>query len=127
MEKNKKVDKKVNKKEVVVKEENTELSYEIKTVITVILLVTAYPVGVIMMLIWMKWPVWVKALVCAPFILVALTVLLVLGIIGAAIGRGVMGEARYSGVRFNNNDKTRKEMLITPSVVGLPKYKIINY
>ena len=53
---------KINKKEITVKDENTELTYEIKTIIAIFLLVTAYPVGVVLMFMWMKWPTWVKEL-----------------------------------------------------------------
>jgi type II secretory pathway pseudopilin PulG len=44
-----------------------------KTIIVVLLLVTVFPIGVIMMWIWMKWwPKWVKLLITIPFLILPL-------------------------------------------------------
>jgi len=48
-----------------------ELSYDTKTLLTVFMLVTLYPVGVVLMFKWMIWPDWLKILVVLPFILLA--------------------------------------------------------
>lgn len=45
---------------------NGGLSDDTKTLITVLLLVFVYPVGLIMMFVWMKWRWWVKLLVAFP-------------------------------------------------------------
>lgn len=42
------------------------LSYDAKTIIVILLLLVIYPVGLILMLVWMKWPIWVKLLVSLP-------------------------------------------------------------
>lgn len=112
---------KINKKEITVKDENTELTYEIKTIIAIFLLVTAYPVGVVLMFMWMKWPTWVKVLVCIPFLSIALIIFLVFGIMVTMVSRGKM-----DGTRFVDN-RTKKEMIIIPSAVRSPKYRIIDY
>jgi len=44
------------------------LSYDAKTIITVFLLVTAYPIGIILMFLWMDWPTWLKVLVVSPIL-----------------------------------------------------------
>ncbi len=62
----------ISKKEIEVKEESTYLRYDVKTIITVFLLVTVYPVGLVMMFVWMKWPNWLKALILLPAILAIL-------------------------------------------------------
>ena len=46
-----------------------ELSYDTKTIIVVITLVTVFPVGVFLMFKWMNWPKWVKAVILLPVIL----------------------------------------------------------
>lgn len=46
-----------------------QLSYDTKTIIVVITLVTVFPVGVFLMFKWMNWPKWVKTLVLLPIIL----------------------------------------------------------
>lgn len=41
-----------------------------KTIITIILLLLFFPLGIIFMFLWMKWPVWVKAVVTLAALLV---------------------------------------------------------
>ena len=54
------------------------LSYDTKTIITILLLVTVYPVGLVMMFIWMDtWPTWVKVLVSIPAVLFGFVLLTV--------------------------------------------------
>jgi len=50
--------------------ENTELNYDTKTLLTVLLLVLVYPVGLVLMLMWMKWPGWLKFLIGLPVFLI---------------------------------------------------------
>lgn len=50
-----------------------------KTIVTVLVLLFAYPVGLILMWFWAKWPKWVKFLVTLPIILA------ILGIIAASL------------------------------------------
>lgn len=56
------------------------LSEDAKTIITILLLIFVFPIGIIMMWIWMKWPVWVKILVT---LVVALPFLIVIGAVSA--------------------------------------------
>ncbi|HNY04462.1 MAG TPA: hypothetical protein PKI92_01755 [Candidatus Woesebacteria bacterium] len=78
----------VPKKEMEVKEESTYLGYDVKTLITVFLLVTAYPVGVVMMFVWMRWSKWVKFLIVLPLILAVIIPLFLLLGVGTAVVRG---------------------------------------
>jgi hypothetical protein len=59
--------------------EQTGLSYDAKTIITILLLLLFYPVGIILMFVWMKWKWWVKLLVFFP------VTFFFLGILGVAI------------------------------------------
>lgn len=58
------------------------LSEDTKTIITVLLLVFAFPIGVILMWFWMKWPVWVKVLIS---LLLIIPLLFVVGIISSIV------------------------------------------
>ena len=57
------------KKASQVKKSSAELSYDTKTIIVVITLVTVFPIGVFLMFKWMNWPKWVKTVVLLPIIL----------------------------------------------------------
>jgi len=49
---------------------NNEISEDTKTLIIVILLLVVYPIGVIVMYLWMKnWAKWVKNLIALPLII----------------------------------------------------------
>ena len=65
--------------------QKSQMSYDTKTLITILLLIFVYPVGIIMMFVWMKWPWWVKLLCVLFFIIPALVLLSVLGIFAAAV------------------------------------------
>ena len=47
---------------------NDELSYDAKTIITIVLLIGFYPVGLVLMYLWMRWPVWLKVLLTLPLV-----------------------------------------------------------
>ncbi len=47
---------------------NTQISYETQTILVVLLLFLFYPVGIILMWLWMKWPMWVKLLIMLPIL-----------------------------------------------------------
>lgn len=50
-----------------------------RLIITVLLLVFAFPIGVIFTWMWMKWPKWVKIVLTLPFII------FILGIVAAMV------------------------------------------
>lgn len=57
-----------------------ELSEDTKAIVTVLLLVTCFPVGIIVMWIWTRWPIWLKVLITVIplmfffFVLVLITI-----------------------------------------------------
>jgi len=53
------------------------LSNDAKTIITVLLLIFAYPAGLILTFLWMKdWPKWLKVLVSLPLFLLLFTLIM---------------------------------------------------
>jgi len=86
---NKDMEKKKNvlKKEIKTKEESTYLSYDVKTIITVFLLVMVYPVGLVLMFMWMKWNKWIKFLIVLPGVLALIIPFFVLTLIGLVVVR----------------------------------------
>lgn len=60
-----------------------EASYDMKTLVVVLLLIFLYPIGIILMYVWMKWKSWVKALITAPgcIILIIFFLSFVLGLL----------------------------------------------
>ena len=51
------------------------LSEDTKTVVVIVTLLLAYPVGLILTWLWMKWPAWVKVILALPVILGLLFIL----------------------------------------------------
>lgn len=64
----------------------SEMSQDTKTIITILLLVFAYPVGLIMMFVWMDWAWWIKLLVVLiPILPFMMLVSFVIAIVLASI------------------------------------------
>lgn len=63
---------------------SNDIDYNTQTILVVLLLIFVYPVGLILMFIWMKWPQWVKILVTSPIIISIFMFFLILlfGILG---------------------------------------------
>lgn len=71
------------------KTSNQEMSGDTKTIITIVLLLFVWPVGLILMWLWMKWPIWLKVfLTIIPFIIV-IFILFILGTIFVQIPASV--------------------------------------
>lgn len=64
-----------------------KLSYDTKTIITVVLLVSFYPAGVFFVYRWMDWPTWLKVLITLPLILGAVAFI----ILGPLAALGILG------------------------------------
>lgn len=69
----------------IIKKEDSELSYDTKTLVTIILLITVYPVGVVLMFVWMNWNKWIKFLIVLPLALVCIVPLIILAVAGAML------------------------------------------
>lgn len=54
--------------------QNQGISKDTKAVITVIVLVSLYPVGLLLMWFWTKWPRWVKIVISLPLFLAILAI-----------------------------------------------------
>lgn len=67
-----------------------ELSYDAKTIITVLTLLLFFPVGSILMWIWMKWPVWVKLLLSFFLLISLLTFLLIIPLVALNPAESIM-------------------------------------
>jgi len=61
---------------------NEGLSYDTKTLIVVLTLIFAYPVGLILMFMWMKWKTWLKLLIAFP---VGLIILAFMGVFAVGL------------------------------------------
>lgn len=55
-------------------------SEDTKTIVTVLVLLFAFPFGVILMWFWPNWPKWVKLLVTVPAVLVVLLFMLLFSV-----------------------------------------------
>lgn len=63
-----------------------ELSYETRTLITIILLLFIYPVGLILMWWWMKnWPLWLKIIITIPLVLGVFAFFAIIFVLGAIL------------------------------------------
>ncbi|MFZ2152871.1 MAG: hypothetical protein WAV41_02325 [Microgenomates group bacterium] len=83
--------------------QNTGLSEDTKTIIVVLLLILVYPVGLILMFVWMKWPMWVKLLVALPTSLIFLAIvgIMVVGVLAGVNPRLQMDKAADMATRNN--------------------------
>lgn len=118
---------KETKKENVV--ESTELSYDTKTLITVITLVTVYPVGLILTFVWMKWNKLIKFFVTLPVLMMVLVPIFIL-IVMLAVGMKLISEPREHFYKYDSikdfSDETRNEMIISPTERLLPTISVVK-
>ncbi|MBI4137478.1 hypothetical protein HY469_05455 [Candidatus Roizmanbacteria bacterium] len=70
------------------------MSYETKMIIVILLLILVYPIGLIMMYIWMKWPMWVKILLTLPILLLFLLPILTASVLVAINPAEQLAKAR---------------------------------
>lgn len=119
----------VLKKEVEVKEESTYLRYDVKTLITVFLLVMAYPVGLILMFVWMKWNKWVKFLIVLPALLAVIIPLFILMAVGTAVirgGKGFVDSGEFKQLRRGMMNKSCPMMESDRGELANPTIRIIE-
>jgi len=63
-------------------------TYDTQMIITILLLLFVYPIGLLFMWVWMKWPVWLKLVISIPFILAIVLIALMLFAAGSFIRNG---------------------------------------
>jgi hypothetical protein len=81
------------------------MSDETKNIITIICLILVYPIGVVLMLAWTKWPVWVKVLVCLPLVLLPVFIALLVGAVLVTVNPKAQ-IAKAKDVMYKNNALT---------------------
>lgn len=65
---------------------NSEISYDTQMIVTVLLLIFVYPLGVIFMWAWMRnWPVWLKIIITLPVFMFLLCVFFIMFILIRAV------------------------------------------
>lgn len=84
------------------------MSEDTKTLIVILLLIFVYPIGLIMMFVWMKWPWWVKLLVALP---VTLVVFAMVSIMGVAILATINPSGQVNKARDAVNKNNAAEVL----------------
>ncbi len=57
---------------------NQGASDDTRTIVTVLLLIFAFPVGIIVMLAWTRWPDWLKLLITIPVVIGVIAVIIAL-------------------------------------------------
>jgi hypothetical protein len=96
----------------------TEMSYETKTIIVVVLFFTIYPAGLVFMWIWMKWPKWIKILLTIiPFLLM----FLIFGFVLAILGLVFSNPNVQKEIQKNNNiqiSQSQQANQVTPQQVS---------
>jgi len=110
-----------------VKNENWDLSYDTKTLITILMLVAVYPVGLVLMLVWMKWSKWVKALVALPVLFMLLVpIFIFLVLIMVAIR--VLFQPSESIKTFDMvREKIQQETVVSPTIMMIsPTVRVIK-
>lgn len=80
------------------KNNQQETSADTKTIVTVLLLIFFFPIGLILMWFWTKWPTWVKVVVSLPIVLGAIAVL-------SAVLLVAKSAVNY-GQQYNKNQET---------------------
>lgn len=85
----------------------SELSYETRVIVVILLLLFVYPIGLICMWGWMQnWPIWLKLLISLPFFFGVLAFFAVMMALGNFIGH-TRWDDRY--------EHMKRQLLITPT------------
>jgi len=117
----------MTKKEIKVEEirvESGELSYDTKTLITIMCLLTVYPIGLVLMLVWMKWNKWVKFLVAFPVLFMLLIPICILLVLMIVVIKAVMEPGKTIETYEVIRDEIKKEIMISPTEVSTTKMVI---
>jgi phage-related holin len=86
------------------------VSEDTKAIITVLLLVLLYPVGVIVMWFWTRWPLWLKILLGLPI------VLLITGMLAAMLLIAINPRKSFEAAKMRSQNVTVTP-ITSPSVL----------
>lgn len=65
---------------------NKEISYDTQIIVTVLLLIFVYPLGIIFMWAWMRnWPIWLKIIITLPVFVFLLSVFFIMFVLRRAV------------------------------------------
>lgn len=98
---------------------DTTPSYDTQMIIVIILLLLAYPLGIIFMWAWMNsWPNWVKMVISLPLIIALLIIVVIFYFVGSIIRNGRYYDMKYHHRVENvqNNYQNGSTNPVSPSV-----------
>ena len=81
-----------------------EISYDTKIIITLLLLLFFYPLGLIFMWTWMQWKGWLKFLVTLPLILTMFVMFTMIALVGKAVRTAT--DERHMQMRYQQMQTT---------------------
>ena len=97
-------------------------SYDTQMIVTILLLIFIYPVGLIFMWAWMRtWPIWIKIIISLPLIISVFFVMLVLFAVHRAI-QDVRYERMMGNYEYRMGQNQLKNIYGTPSVFRYKTY-----
>ncbi|MDE2025358.1 MAG: hypothetical protein KGJ07_02615 [Patescibacteria group bacterium] len=71
-------------------------TYDTQMIITILLLLFVYPLGLIFMWAWMRtWPLWLKIVISLPFALSIFVIILMLLVVGSLVRNGRFDRMMY--------------------------------
>ena len=71
-------------------------TYDTQMIVTILLLIFVYPLGLIFMWAWMRnWPIWLKIVVSLPFVLAVCIIILMMLAVGSIVRNGRFERMMY--------------------------------
>ena len=93
-----------------------DMSYETKMIIVIVLLLFVYPIGLILMWVWMdKWPVWLKIVLSLPVALAVLAIFVGFSIAALILRSAVTNRDFQNNMRQYMQQRYQYEQSLTPA------------
>lgn len=92
-------------------------AYDTQMIVTILLLLFVYPIGLIFMWAWMRnWPMWLKVVISLPFVLAIIVFATMLFVLGSIVRSGRFQQMMYDQ-QYRRMMQNRQEQLwnITPT------------
>ncbi len=92
-------------------------TYDTLMIVTILLLLFVYPIGIIFMWAWMKtWPTWLKLVISAPFV-IAITFLIIVSFIVGSIIHNNLNKAAIEERRIERMQQRipHMQLSVTPT------------